>query len=60
MTKKLFTSEYQPAGRGRKKLPSGEKKVSLSVSVKPATREYLSSHNVKGGEVLDEYVEKKK
>lgn len=54
MTK--FSKDYQPEKRGhRPKKP--DKKITMSVVVKPTTKDYLKSHNVKGGEVLDEYAD---
>lgn len=36
--------------------PKAIKKVPLSVYVLPTTKEYLKASQVKGGDVLDEYV----
>lgn len=59
MPKKLFTSDYQPANKGRKPLPDEVKRQALSVYVKPETKDFLKAHRVKGGKVLDEYVKEK-
>lgn len=51
-----FSKEHQPTNRRK---PSGNAKVVMSVRVKPSTKEYFKSHNVRGGDVLDEYVKDK-
>jgi len=53
-----FSKDVQPEHKGRPK--KEDKKIPMCVSVKPTTKEYFRSHNVKGGDVLDEYVEKEK
>lgn len=48
-----FSHDYQPTARRK---ASGQKKVVYSARVEPHTKEYLTTHKVKGGKVLDDFV----
>ena len=50
-----FSKEYQP-----KHYTAEERKIVVSVRIKPSTKQWLKDHHRKGGDIIEEYVIKNK